>query len=99
MVSKESLLKFLDGFPWGVVAWITGILVFYLTLGIWGAHFVFAQVNGQTGQVATIFDSWWQVLMFVADILIGVLFLGAIGLYVRKKVLFKGGKANEKVDA
>lgn len=75
--------------PWGVLAWIFGIFVFYLTLGVWGAQFVFAQVNGQTGQIATIFDSWWQVLMFVADILCALLFAGSLGAYIWKKTTKK----------
>ena len=90
--------KFLEKVPWGVIAWATGILVFYLTLGVWGAQFVFAQVNGQTGQIATIFDSWWQVLIFVADLIFGLAFLGSLGLYIYKKLVLKGAEKDEKMD-
>lgn len=91
--------KFLEKTPWGVVSWIFGILVFYLTLGVWGAQFVFAQINGQTGQIATIFDSWWQVLIFIADIICAVAFAGALTMYIRKKLLKKEEKKVEELDA
>jgi len=93
------MVKFLKKVPWGVLSWIFGIFVFYLTLGVWGAQFVFAQINGQTGQVATIFDSWWQVLMFIADIIFALLFAGSLGAYVWKKVKVKEDKKVEEVDA
>lgn len=91
--------KFLRKIPWGVLSWIFGILVFYLTLGVWGVQFVFAQINGQTGQIATIFDSWWQVLMFVADIICALLFVSSLGAFIWKKVTGKEEKKVEKVDA
>lgn len=90
--------KILEKIRWGVLSWIFGILVFYLTAGIIGAQFVFVQINGQTGQIATIFDSWWQVLMFVADLIFGLLFAISLGLYIWKMITLRGN-SNEKVDA
>ncbi len=93
------MIEFLKKVPWGVLSWVFGILVFYLTLGIWGAQFVFAQVNGQTGAIATIFDSWWQILLFVADIICVLLFAACLAAFIWKKVTYKGGKKVEKTDA
>lgn len=77
--------------PWGIIAGACGILCFYLTAAVIGVNFVFAQVNGQTGQVATIFDTWWQTLMFVCDVVFGIIFVGSIASFIAKKKLMKRG--------
>ncbi len=89
--------KILTGFPWGIAAGASGILAFYLTVAVYGIRFVFAQVNGQTGQVATLFDTWWQTLLFVLDILFLLLFALTLAAFIAKKVISKrGGVADEK---
>lgn len=88
--------KFLNKVPWGVIAGIFGIFSFYLTAIVFGVHFVFVQVNGQTGQETTLFDTWWQTLLFILDIVCILLFIGAIVCFIKKKIESKGGKSNEK---
>lgn len=89
--------KFLEKVPWGIFAGASGILCFYLTVAVFGIQFVFAQVNGQTGQAATIFDTWWQTLIFVFDIVCVIIFVSALTLFILKKVSRKnGGVQNEK---
>ena len=84
--------KFLNKVSWGVVAGAAGILAFYLTAGVFGIRFIFAQVNGQTGQVATIFDTWWQTLIFALDIVFLVIFAASLALFILKnKVAQSGG--------
>lgn len=78
--------KFLNKVSWGVVAGASGILAFYLTAGVFGIRFIFAQVNGQTGQVATIFDTWWQTLIFALDIVFLVIFAASLALFILKKL-------------
>ncbi len=91
------MTKFISRVSWGVVAWALGILVFYLTAGVCVAYFVLSQVAAQTSQIVTLFDNWWQTLLFVCDIVCGVGMLGSIALYVCKKIgMFSdGGAANE----
>ncbi|MBQ6730535.1 MAG: glycoside hydrolase family 3 C-terminal domain-containing protein [Bacilli bacterium] len=48
-------------------------LFFYLTVGFIAAGIILNAVAGQTNNTASVFGSWWQVLIFVADI---VVFLG-----------------------
>lgn len=81
--------------PWGVLAGASGILCFYLTIAVFAVQFVFAQINGQTGQAATIFDTWWQILLFVFFLITLVLFVGCFALFITKRVIRKkqGGKA------
>lgn len=89
--------KILNKIPWGIVASAAGILCFYLTVAVFGVNFIFTQVNGQTGQAATIFDTWWQTMIFVFDIVCIVVFAGSLALFIRKKIKAKnGGAKNEK---
>lgn len=78
--------------PWGVLAGISGILTFYLIIGVYGAYFVFAQVNAQTGQVATIFDSWWQILLFILAIVFALIFILSLTLFILKKTMISKGE-------
>ena len=78
--------KFLNKVSWGVVAGAAGILAFYLTAGVFCIRFIFSQVNGQTGQVATIFDTWWQTLIFALDIVFLVIFAASLALFILKKL-------------
>lgn len=71
--------------PWGTIAGVFAIFCFYLSIAVFGVYFVFVQVNGQTGQEATIFDSWWQIAMFVADVVSAVLFIFFLFLFIKKK--------------
>lgn len=43
--------KFLNKVSWGVVAGAAGILAFYLTAGVFGIRFIFAQVNGRRARL------------------------------------------------
>lgn len=95
---EEKMRKLLTGFPWGIAAGATGILAFYLTIAVYGIRFIFAQVNGQTGQVATLFDTWWQTLLFVLDILFLLLFAATLAAFIVRRVLIKKGSSQETQD-
>ncbi len=85
--------KFINKFPWGVAAGVTGILCFYFMAASFGIQFVFAQVNAQTGQVATLFDTWWQTLLFVFAMITAILFVASLVMFILRKasVFNKGG--------
>lgn len=90
--------KLFEIIPWGIVAGVSGILFFYCTGGVIAAQFIAAQVNGQTGQAATIFDTWWQVLLFAGVIVTVIIFAGSLALFVLKKIQRrKGGTHVEKL--
>ena len=56
--------------PWGTIAAIGTILVLLLTGGIIGCWYVLNAIAAQTHNSVTIFDTWWQILMFVADLVL-----------------------------
>ena len=45
------------------------IVVFYLTAAIVFAYVILEAMARATNTHATLFDNWWQTLLFVADIL------------------------------
>lgn len=90
------MLKLWKKIPWGIIAGACGILCFYLTAAVIGVNFVFTQVNGQTGQIATIFDTWWQTLIFIFDVLFGIVFVGSIASFIVKKKLIKRGNGENE---
>ncbi len=82
----------LKKFPWGVFAAVGTILVILLTGGIIGGWFIVNAVAGQTGNTATIFSNWWQVLIFILDIIALPLTVGCYYLFFK----FKKEKAKLK---
>lgn len=81
--------------PWGVFAGLCGIFAFYLTAIVVVCFVIFKEVAANTGQVATLFDSWWQTLLFILDIVMLVGFVAFITLFIIKKK----GEKNESKEA
>lgn len=74
---------------WGVAAGICAIAVFYLTAGIIVAFVILNAVAAQTNTAATLFDNWWQTLIFVSDIVFVIGLCGSAVMFVLGKL--KGG--------
>lgn len=81
--------------PYGIIAGLSGIFAFYDTLAIIVLYIVFNQIESQTTHTATIFDSWYQTLMFILDIVFVLLFIASLIFYIKKKVTRKKGEINE----
>ena len=79
-------MVFLKKMPWGIVAGICAIIVVFATVGIVALALVLGGIAAQTNQVAGMFDEWYQVLLFVVDIICGVIMLGSMVLFVLKKL-------------
>ena len=62
-----------------IIGGACAIAVFYLTIGFIAAWMILNQIAAQTSHTASPFGTWWQVAVFVADI---VFALGAVGAYV-----------------
>lgn len=82
--------------PWGIIAGICGIVVFFTIVGTIAAYIILGAIANQTSDTATIFDTWYQTLLFIADILFGLGFLGSVGMYAYKMIDAKS-KAKEEV--
>lgn len=71
--------------PWGTIAGVFGIFCFYLSIAVFGVYFIFAQINAQTSQEATLFDTWWQTALFAAAVASAVLFVFFMMLFIKKQ--------------
>lgn len=80
--------------PWGIIAGICAIIVFFTITGTIAAFIVLNGIAAQTNESATLFDEWWQTALFVADIVFSLGLIGSCGMYVLK---IKGdrGERNE----
>lgn len=79
--------------PWGILSGLFGILFFYVTLVVVALYIILGKVAAQTTQAASLFGTWYQTLLFILDILFGVLFLASLVFYILKK-----GKEHKKED-
>ncbi len=65
--------------PWGILAGICAMVVFFTTVGMVAAFIVLNSIAAQTNSSAAFFGEWYQILLFIADI---VFFLGLIATTV-----------------
>ena len=78
-------MVFLRKVPWGIVAGISAMAVVFATVAFVGLYLVLGGVAGQTNEAFGMFEEWYQVLLFVADILFALAFIGSVIMYVLKK--------------
>lgn len=81
--------------PWRILAGAFAIAVFYLTLGTVVGYLIYSAVQGQTHTDATLFDTWWQILLFVADVIAWVGFFGSVAMDIVTRIA-NGKDAKEK---
>lgn len=70
--------------PWGIIAGVCAMAVFFTTIGVIGAFLVLNSVAGQTNNAATLFDTWYQTLLFVADLIFLLGFVASAAMYAIK---------------
>ena len=71
-------IYFMKKLPWGIIAGICAIVVFFTTVGTVAAFIILNAVAAQTSETATLFDEWWQTVLFVFSILSAVGFIGSL---------------------
>lgn len=71
--------------PWGTFAGFCGVAVFYLTVAVAVAFAILDRIQAETQNQATLFDTWWQIVLFVVDILFVVGTAICIVMAVRNK--------------
>jgi len=71
--------------PWGIFAGISAMFVFFLTTGFILIYVVFGGIAKQTNSDFSMFQNWWQVLIFVFDLLFVFCMITSIVFYIRRK--------------
>lgn len=87
--------------PWGIVAGGSAIVVFYATVAIIVLFLVAKGVKGQTNEKATLFDEWYQTVLFVADIIAFLVMTAsaALAVYTKKKIARGSSESAESAPA
>lgn len=73
--------------PWGIIAGICAMVVFFATVGVIAAFIVLNSIAGQTNTTASMFDVWWQTALFIVDIIFAVGFIVSLAMYIRNMVV------------
>ena len=80
--------------PWGIIAGICAMVVFFATVGTVAAFIVFNGIAGQTGDSIGLFDVWFIALLFFVSIFFALALIGSIVMYVIRE---KDKKRNKEV--
>lgn len=90
--------KFMKKLPWGIIAGICAMVVFFATVGTIAAFIILNSIAGQTHTEASLFGEWYQIVLFAVDILAALGLAGSFAMFVlrQKENLNKGGKAGGK---
>ena len=71
--------------PWGIIAGICAIVVFFATVGVIAAFIILNSIASQTNNSATLFDAWYQTLAFIVDIIAVLGLVGSVVMYILKE--------------
>ena len=72
--------------PFGIISGAFGMVVFFATVGLIIGYLVVAGIAGQTMRTVSMFENWWQVLIFVVDLISAIIAVGSLVMYILKKV-------------
>ena len=72
---------------WSILIGIFAIITFYVTCGV-----VFSYLLLNAIEAETLFDNWWQILLFVIDIFSIIGLLGSIAM----KIMFSEPSSEEE---
>ena len=72
--------------PFGIISGAFGMVVFFATVGFIIGYLVVAGIANQTMRTVSIFENWWQVLIFVVDLISAIIAVGSLVMYILKKV-------------
>lgn len=86
MGKAETLVKKFRRVPFGILAGAFGMVVFFATVGLVVAYLVNSGIAGQTARTVTFLDNWYQVLLFVVDLISAVIAAASLVMYILKKV-------------
>lgn len=81
--------------PWGIIMGICAMLVFFLTAGLIALYILLNGIAAQTNETAPFFGEWYQIVMFVFDIVFFIGLAGSVTMYVFKVT----GRLDKKEEA
>lgn len=98
MGKAETLVKKLRRVPFGILAGAFGMVVFFATVGLVVAYAVLSGIEGEMMRTVSFFENWWQVLLFVVDVIAAVAAIASLAMFIVKKVYEGRTESSEEVD-
>ena len=93
------LLRVANAAPYGIIAGACGMIVFFSTLGLIVAYAVLSGIEGEMMRTVSFFENWWQVLLFVVDVIAAVAAIASLAMFIVKKVYEGRTESSEEVDS
>lgn len=75
--------------PWGILGGSCAIATFFLTIAIVLIYVIFSGIAAQTNETTTIFETWWQTLLFVLDVVAVCGFAFAMFMWIKGRLSTK----------
>ena len=82
--NKNQLLNKVKKMPLGIISGASGIVAFFSIIGIIIAYVISSGIAAQTNKTVTIFETWWQTLLFIVALISIVIAIGTLVLYCLK---------------
>lgn len=82
--NKNQLFNKVTKLPLGIISGASGIVAFFSIIGIIVAYVISSGIAAQTNNTVTIFETWWQTLLFVIALISVVIAIAALVLYCLK---------------
>ena len=98
MGKAETLVKKFRRVPFGILAGAFGMVVFFATVGRVVADAVLSGIEGEMMRTVSFFENWWQVLLFVVDVIAAVAAIASLAMFIVKKVYEGRTESSEEVD-
>jgi len=71
--------------PWGIFAGVSAMFVFFLTVGFILAYVVLGGIARQTNSDFSMFQNWWQILIFVFDLIFFISLVGSTVMFILRE--------------
>ena len=88
---KELMKKL----PFGIICGSNGIIAFFSLIGTVISYVILSGIAAQTNKTITLFENWWQTLLFVVCVISTTLMIVTFVLFILKT---KNNKQNENND-
>lgn len=83
--------------PFGIIAGACAMVVFFATVGLIVAYAVTSGIAKQTSDTVSFVQEWWQLLIFIVDIIAALIAVVSLVMYVLKKIYIGKQKQAEEV--
>ena len=86
-LNYKELMKKL---PFGIICGSNGIVSFFSLIGIVISYVILSGIAAQTNKTITIFENWWQTLLFVVCVISTTFMIITFVLFILKSKLSVG---------